>query len=57
MHEITRSLLLTNVRIWDSNLGTQTLMVSMVKCNREQVQGSILDFNRTKRGEASSQVN
>lgn len=48
MHGIIRSILLTNVRIWDSNLGTLMLMVSMVKCNREQVQGGILDFNRTK---------
>lgn len=57
MHGITRSILLTNVRIWDSNLGTVMLMVSMVKCDREQVQGSILDSNRTKGGEATSQVN
>lgn len=39
MHGITRSLLLTNVRIWDSNLGTLTLMLPMVQCNRERIQG------------------
>lgn len=51
MHGITRSLLLTNIRIWASNLGTLMLMlpmVFMVKYNREQVQGDILDSNRTK---------